>query len=219
MSRKVGTPMRYCLVSVALLLALVVPVTARADTLAIAPSADAFVRAATPATNFGSLDYLDSHGGFGSYACGADDVQQTGAAYSYLKFDLSAIPDGAVIQSAEVQLTSRSGFAWDGDPKQHLHFVGDDSWTEQGVTYAASPGNVDQGDLAPPRFIFYGFPICGDPKGAPQLQTFTDAALTRRVTSERAGDGTMSLQVFNPNCEDCRAGPNRGYWVRFFSRE
>src|SRR5262249_10983323 len=87
--------------------ALVPAGTAGASTLTLTPTADTFVRAQTPTTNFGTTDFLDSHGGLGSYACGADGVPIPGAAYAYLKFDLSQIPAGAVIESAEVQLTSR----------------------------------------------------------------------------------------------------------------
>src|SRR4051794_21668694 len=85
-------------------LALAAPASSRADTLTLSPTADAFTRASDPNTNFGAADYLDSQGGLNSSACGADNVQITGAAYSYLKFDLSQIPAGAQIQSASLQL-------------------------------------------------------------------------------------------------------------------
>jgi len=196
---------------------LVAPLAARASTVTIAPTADAFVRAQAPTTNFGTVDFLDSHGGFGSYTCGSDQ-QQPGAAYAYLKFDLSSIPHDAVIQSAEVVLTSRTGFAWDGDPAQHLRFVGDDSWTEDAITYRDSPAADGEGYLAS-REIFYGFPVCGDPKGSPQPQAFTGEALTQTVADQSSGDGTLSLQVYNPNCAECSVGSNLGYWVRFYSRE
>src|SRR5690242_8957667 len=186
--------MRYWMaVGIVALAMLVSAAAARADTVTLSPTADAFVRAQTPTVNFGSADYLDSQGGYSSYACGADGDEITGAAYAYLKFDLSQIPADAVISSAEVQLTSRSGFAWDGDPEQHLRLVNDDAWTEQGITYANAP--LVAPDYLASKFIFYGFPVCGDPKGDPQPQSFTGDALTQAVASKRAGDGTLSLQV------------------------
>ena len=122
--------------------ALACPAAARAATVTISPIADAFVRAQEPSANFGSVDFLDSQGGLSTYACGSDLVQHPGAAYSYLKFDLSAIPPGTVIEGVDLELTSRTGFAFDGDPDQHIRFVGDDSWTETGLTYNSSPTGV-----------------------------------------------------------------------------
>src|SRR4051812_168990 len=120
--------MRYFIAMAGLLVCgLVAPLTARAETMTIGPAADAFVRANAPSANFGAADFLDSHGGFTSYACGSDGTQP-GAAYTYLKFDLSKVPSDAVIQSAELVLTSRTGYDWGGDPDQHLRFVADDEW-------------------------------------------------------------------------------------------
>jgi len=208
---------RTGLVVVAVLFAWSVPATAGAATVTLSPTADAFVRSDSPGTNFGGADFLDSHGGLGTSTCEPDGTPHVGPDYAYLKFDLSAIPPGVVVNSADLQLTSRTGFAWDGDPAQHIRFVGDDAWTEGGVTYSSQPTGIDTGDLASAS-IFYDFPECQDPKDVRQ-NSFKAAALTGKVSAERAGDGTLSLQVFNNNCTDCTVRPNGGYWVRFLSRE
>ena len=44
-----------------------------------------------------------------------------------LRFDLSSIPAGATITGAKLELTSFTGFAFDGDPEHHASFVPDDS--------------------------------------------------------------------------------------------
>src|SRR3954469_13449227 len=179
--------MRYCMAMVGLLVcSLLAPLNARADTLTIAPSDDAYVRAQAAAANFGSADFLDSQGGSNSYTCGADSQALPGQAYSYLKFDLSKIPAGAKIESVELLMTSRTGYAFGGDPDQHLRFVPDDNWSESKLTYRNRPA-ADSANLDFRTFSYEG-PVCGDPKGAPQQFAFEGDALTDTVAREQSGD-------------------------------
>src|SRR4051794_8020922 len=211
--------MRYCMAMVGVLVcALLAPLNARANTLTIAPTDDAYVRAQAPSANFGAADFLDSQGGSNSYTCGPDSQQLPGQAYTYLRFDLSDIPAGAEIQSARLVLTSRAGFAFGGDPDQHLRLVSDDNWSESKITFRNLPSGVDQDDLAT-QTISYEGPVCGDPKGAATLQTFEGNALTETVRAERSTDSRLSLQVFNDNCTECSGSPGQGNWVRFYSKE
>src|SRR4051794_8737162 len=146
MDRTLG---RAGLVVAALLLALLTfPAASGATTVTLGPSGDTFVRADSPGTNFGTDGFLDSHGGTATYTCGADLVTHVGPSYGYLKFDLSSIPAGAKIDGVDLQLTSRTGFAWDGDGFQHIRFVADDDWSEGDVTYASQPSGVDPTFLA-----------------------------------------------------------------------
>src|SRR3954468_8449356 len=103
--------MRYCMAMVGVLVcALLAPLNARANTLTIAPTDDAYVRAQAPAANFGAADFLDSQGGAESYTCNSDNRPLPGQAYTYLKFDLSKVPSDAVIQNAELVLSARTGY-------------------------------------------------------------------------------------------------------------
>src|SRR4051794_22429622 len=194
--------MRYCMAMVGLLVCSpLAPLNARADTLTIAPSDDAYVRARAATSNFGAADFLDSQGGSSSYTCGSDSQQLPGQAYSYLKFDLSQIPAGAKIESVELLMTSRTGYPFGGDPDQHLRFVPDDNWSESKLVYRDAP-TADSANLDF-RTFNYEAPICRDPKGDPQQFAFEGDALTTKVAAERSGDHHLSLQVFNASCLAC----------------
>src|SRR3954469_24742803 len=161
--------MRYCMAMVGLLVcSLLAPLNARADTVTIAPTDDAYVRAQAAGSNFGAADFLDSQGGSNSYTCGADSQALPGQAYSYLKFDLSKIPAGANIESVELLMTSRTGYPFGGDPDQHLRFVPSDNWSESKLIYRGAP--VAENDNLDSRTFNYGTPVCNDPKG--DLQQF-----------------------------------------------
>ena len=88
-----------------------------------------------------SRDYFDTYGGFNP-SC----VPYNAPAYGLLRFDLDAIPDGAVISDARIVTTTRAGYAQDGDPNHHAVFLSDDTWSENGVTWNNKP--VD-GTVAP----------------------------------------------------------------------
>ena len=50
--------------------------------------------------------------------------------------------------------------------------------------------------------------------------TASHADLLSRIATERAGDGELSLELYNPNCPACGpGGPNAGYWARYWSSE
>src|SRR3954452_22781996 len=194
--------MRYFMAIVGVLAwALLAPLNAQAGTMTIAPSDDAYVRVQAPTANFGTGDFLDSQGGTDSYTCNSDGRPLPGQAYTYLKFDLSKVPADAVLQSAELVLNSRAGYFFGGDPNQHLRFVADDNWSESKITFRNSPTGVDDDDIDT-QSSFYEGTVCTDPKGSPQEMSFT-GSLANRVNSERDGDVMLSLQVFNPNCDDC----------------
>ncbi len=108
-------------------------------TIKLFPEADTFVSAGTPDTNFNSAggaprDYVDTYGGFNP-SC----VPYNAPAYGLLRFDLDAIPDGAVISDARIVTTTRAGYAQDGDPNHHAVFLSDDTWSENGVTWNNKP--------------------------------------------------------------------------------
>lgn len=177
------------------------------------PIADATVEASSQTTNFSGRDYLDVQGGTSDYACGADGVHIDGEQYSFLKWDLSSIPAGAQITSAKVVLVSRSGFAFDGDPDQHL-LATTNAWDPSTLNWSNAPTPTGT-DLAQ-HFIWYDFPTCGDPKGLPVQETFQGGALAKYVAPHLTSDRQFSIEIWNANTANVG---NQGYWVRFYSGE
>ena len=105
-----------------------------------------------------------------------------GAAYSYLKFDLSDDPGRrGDHERVELELTSRTGYAWDGDPDQHLRFVGDDAWTRerdhvrQRARRTSTPQTSRRGRSSTRR------PRLRRPEGRPAAADVHRPALTSRV--------------------------------------
>ena len=231
---------------VALVLAALTSVEGQAapgTTISIAPEADTYVSASQPATNFGAGEFFDTYGGFNS-GC----VPHTAPAYGLLRFDLSAIPAGAAISSARLVATTRAGWAQNGDQNHHAVFLADDSWDESTVTWDTRPddGTVAPGD---PTLTAGGGDIrvssralgatsvfrntcLTDPAGdqtkifptndvdVEKSFTASHADLLSRIATERAGDGELSLELYNPNCPACGpGGPNAGYWARYWSSE
>ena len=109
-------------------------------TVRVYPEADTFVTEASPGGNFGGEEYVDVYGGRNP-SC----VLQSTPTYGLMRFDLSTIPAGAVLD-VRIVTTTRAGYAQDGDPNHHVLFLDDDAWTESGVTWATRPSD---GTVAP----------------------------------------------------------------------
>lgn len=58
---------------------------------------------------------------------------------TFLKFDLSGIPQNAQVLSARLRATAHDGFAYGGDGNVYVHFVPDDSWGEGSLTWLNKP--------------------------------------------------------------------------------
>jgi len=101
------------------------------------PVADAWVNYWLPNNNYGTANQLE----VGSEECPGQEFPDRGRAL--LRFDLSAIPPGQVIQSASLQLYLRyvqSGSGSAATNRIGLHRVAA-SWTETGVTWNNQPGH------------------------------------------------------------------------------
>ena len=182
----------------------------------IAPEADTYVDAADPAANFGSQPLFHTFGG--------QSPTRPGPQYGLLRFDLSSLPPGAAVTGARLRLVATDGFAYDGDPSHHAIFIGDDSWSETGVTWATRPDDNPGGvpDIRATAanlgsdVVFYG----GLGGFGNQLHLFAGpgaatTAFAQRVTAEAAGDDKLSIELFNGCC-----GPNgSAYWAVYHSRE
>ena len=183
---------------------------ALAASITLTPEADTFVRASDPAAAHGLETSFDVHGGASSYGCG------TGPAVGLLRFDLGAIPAGAVITGATLRLQSFTGFAFDGDPDHHASFLPDDSWAEGTVTWSTRPADGIVPQAPPAEWLLFGSPLSTSPAqprrcrhsrtwAAPRTtpptnRDFASANLATRVGAERAGDGKLSVEVFTIPC-------------------
>jgi hypothetical protein len=108
------------LVAVLVSLAGAAPLAATDQT--IAPTADAFVNAGSPSTNYGTSTIL--------YTDGSPIFR------SYLRFDLSGLA-GQVVTKATLRIFA----ATSGSPGEtiEVHGSSDTTWTETGITYANAP--------------------------------------------------------------------------------
>ncbi|WP_246112290.1 CBM96 family carbohydrate-binding protein [Thermococcus aciditolerans] len=103
-------------------------VSAAVMTIQINPTDDAYVKDTAPDSNYGSYGSLY----VGTYYMDNADER------AYLKFDLSGIPDNAVIVSAVLRAYTYSG-AHSTPVNISAYAVSDDSWTEDSITWNTKP--------------------------------------------------------------------------------
>jgi hypothetical protein len=51
----------------------------------------------------------------------------------------------------------------------------------------------------------------------PRSVETAEADFINRVSSERAEDGKLSLELWTPNCGVCSVGNNLSYWARYYT--
>lgn len=101
---------------------------------------------------------------------------------TFLKFDLSIIPDGCEIDEAslELYLFEIAG----GQSRAHqLHFVADDAWTETSLTWINQPAGSTLLSTAD----------TGTTAGATVV--WGDSTLAEQIATEYEGDNTISLRI------------------------
>jgi hypothetical protein len=209
--------------------------TALADTVTLPAEADTFVRSGD-STPHGADPTFDVHGGASSYTCG------TGPAFGLVRFDLDAIPAGATIQSARLELTSVAGFAFDGDPVHRALFLSNDAWNEGTVVWPGPDDGVTP--VAPPgEWTIDGVPLSSSPNVLGSANAFSNVGcagtehvvrnfnsagssnLAARIATERAGDGKLSLEIHSIACGTpftivCQNGLlEQAYFLRYGSKE
>jgi len=110
------------------------------ETTSIKVAEDAAVFEGRPDLNRGSADYL--YVGVGCYKYGY-------ASRTWLKFDLSTLPDGIVITKAELRIYFERIVSWgDGAPGGiSLYFSSDDTWSETMITWNNQPSLSFTGGL------------------------------------------------------------------------
>lgn len=104
------------------------PVAAAQTSVQLSPTDDAYVKDTAPDTNYGSWGSLY----VGTYS--GDGANER----AYLKFDLSSLPDNAVIVSAKLYAYTYLGAS--SDPVNiSAYVVSDDSWDENTITWNNKP--------------------------------------------------------------------------------
>ena len=192
------------------------------------------MRASDPTVAHGTETSFDVLGAASSYGCG------TGPATGLLRFNLAGIPAGATITGATLKLTSKTGFAFDGDPDHHAIFLANDSWSESAVTWNTRPPDGVVQQVPPAEWLLNGLPLSTSPDKLGSTSAFEavgcagthvasrnfgSANLRTRVAAERAGDGKLSLEVFTIPCGTpfsvvCQNGKlKQSYFLRYYSRE
>ncbi len=100
-----------------------------AGTVTISPSDDSYVARDDEMGNYGSANYMivgDWGGGLPYDIC-----------RSYFMFDLSTIPAGQVITSAELHINCKEIYS--APVQTGAHFLSNDSWTEYNITWHNAP--------------------------------------------------------------------------------
>jgi hypothetical protein len=156
-------------------------------TVSLAPVADSHVNSTSPNSNSGNSQEL---------------IVDRSTKQTYLRFDLSTIPSGAIIDEATLTMTAHTGFAYGGNGNVHTYFVGDDSWLENSINYNNAPAHDSSTSLGS-WFLWYDYNDY-----AVRIGTYTSEALRDRVAIESAGDRVLSLRV---SCS--------GYRTNYRSRE
>ena len=131
--------------------------TALAASITLTSESDTFVRASDPTVAHGTETSFDVFGAASSYGCG------TGPAAGLLRFNLAGIPAGATITGATLKLTSKTGFAFDGDPDHHAIFLPNDSWSESAVTWNTRPPDGVVQQVPPAEWLLNGLPLSTSP--------------------------------------------------------
>jgi Leucine-rich repeat (LRR) protein len=167
-------------------------------TATLNPVADSHVRDDSPGMNYGTATTM-----FVAPPTGGTN------AYSLMRFNLATIPAGSTVVSAELRVTSRTGFAYGGDGNTYVEYINDNAWGEGTVTWAAPPMLTPLTAMGN-WFQWYGFPFVGPYSGGDlqdRLNIVSTPALATQVKSSLA-TGLISFRLQAP-----------GYMMEYYTRE
>ncbi len=154
-----------------------------AGTVTISPSDDSYVSSADNMENYGISNYMI----VGEW----DGASPYGICRSYLMFDLSSIPAGQVITSAELHINCKEIYS--APVLTGAHFLSDDTWTEYNITWYNAPTGFNS--------------------SATDTQTLAVGDNSWNVTSDAqntyTGDGTYSVVMKLPT----EAASAKGAWL------
>jgi len=107
-------------------------VNAQTGQVTLKPTDDTYISLTNPDSNYGGQTHLDIE----HYVIGTPPYQSTYQEIIWLKFDLSSIPEGAVIDNAILQLHA---YYVSETYTVHACYCSDNSWTELGITWNNYP--------------------------------------------------------------------------------
>jgi hypothetical protein len=136
------------------------------------PTADSYVRAGAPSTNFGSSPSLYARGG-------------ATPAVSYLRFKLPSAPAGKQLTAATLRLRTTT-VASAGSKVSQKVTLADDTWTGTGLTWKNRPATRQQ----------LGTVVAGTVRDTPYTPTLQSTALTGRLGT------TVSMAVVGGGDDD-----------------
>ncbi len=144
------------------------------------PSDAGWTDAANPSTNTAGTDWLEV----------APHYSTSDSKDTFLKFDLSPLPQDAQLQYAVLRATAGNGFAFGGDGNVYARYVSDDAWSGDAITWnnqpSASPSNVGH------WWLWYnGTPV--DHTGTIQTTELMDL-----VANQLGSDQVLSLRLDSP---------------------
>jgi len=114
------------------------------------------------------------------------------SAYTYVKFDLGALPDGAQLHFAGLEMRAFIGHAHGGDGNVYAMLVPDDTWSATTLTHDSRPAAV--GDRLGHWWIWYN-----QNNGPADQQGRNHSPLLRpAIQQELDGDGVISLRLNSP---------------------
>jgi hypothetical protein len=165
--------MRKLRLNLLVMLALAVLVSASSSvtgaTTTAFPSDDAYVDSGNPGTNYGAATWL--------YVGDENGNNPAICTRSFLKFDLSILPPGSTITSAQLYL-----YCWGKgtSPDVSSHYVNDDTWGEGAITWNNQPAfNAAATDTTTVN----------------NTATWFSWDVTADAINEHGGDGTLSVMV------------------------
>jgi len=157
------------------------------------PEADSYTDKFSTATNYGADTSLLVN----------PDWPTSGGAeenYTYLRYDLSTVPTGAILVGTDLEMTAFRGWANGGNGNCYTQFVNDDTWQENTINYNNQPAST--GTNIGFWWLWYN--------STPGISvgTNSDPALNTQVATEFAGDQKVSLRLHSI-----------GYETEYFSKE
>ena len=120
----------YALLGFLFALTIFVPaVHAQEGQVTLSPTHDAYTSTEAPESNYGDAPYIKT------------TITEAYTRFIWLKFNLSAVPDGAIVTSATLELYAM-GVIHVIEPETYnisTHFCSDNSWSEQTITHLNQP--------------------------------------------------------------------------------
>jgi len=145
---------------------------------------DAYVMSNHPTANFGAADEV---------------IVDQGTTETYLKFDLSTLPEGILIRGLKLKAVASESTDFGGTGDVGVYFSPDDSWSESWITYNRKP-RFSEMSLA-------SWNVTGSTTDV-ELEVLDAPGLIERVQSQLVGDKTVTFVL-----------ASQGFSSKYYSKE